>query len=116
MNEDYSDMPVLEDIVVFSRFILEREIFEETLYNYLESPFIPESFWEPVKIGLNNSEIESLKICFNETECLICTENNILKRELMCCKNIMCGECSNKWFLKSVKCPFCIQDIRTFLN
>jgi hypothetical protein len=77
-----------------------------------EYTFIPEDFWEPVKVNLNENEINSLKVCNENNDCIICSENKDTFKEMSCCKNKMCKECTQKWFNESVYCPYCKRDIR----
>jgi hypothetical protein len=74
--------------------------------------FIEADFWEPVKIGLSEKQIKTFITMHHQTECYICTKNVKITRQVPCCKQIMCQTCTKKWFGSSVKCPFCVQDIR----
>lgn len=77
-----------------------------------EYTFIPDDFWDPVKVILNENEINSLKLSNEKNECVICSDNKESFREMSCCKNKMCEECTEKWFNESVYCPYCKSDIR----
>lgn len=85
--------------------LLER-LFEN---NYM---FIPDDFWEPVKVTLSNKIIDSMKKINEKDECIICSEDKNVFKEIPCCKNKMCNECTIKWFNESVCCPYCKKDIR----
>jgi len=98
----------------FENLVLERHIFEIQVYDYLVTPFlfIPDEFWEPVIVSLNSEQISEFKKLNKPDNCCICTLDFETFCEMTCCKNIMCVECTNQWFLRSVKCPFCIKDLR----
>ena len=72
-----------------------------------------EDFWEPVKVGLPTEIMDTLKTVEDFNECPICTEVSETSKRLPCCKHVMCTGCTNRWFRDSVKCPFCIRDLRT---
>ena len=95
--------------------ILERPSYEEILMNYLTSS-IPDDFWEPVKIKLNEKEISNLKNINTDDDCIICTQTKNIFKELNCCNQKLCNECCIKWFNESANCPYCKQDLRTYLN
>ena len=83
--------------------------FTERLY---ENYYIPEDFWEPVKVTLSNNVINSMKELHQTNECTICSDTKDLFKEMPCCKNKICDECTIKWFNESVCCPYCKKDIR----
>ena len=95
---------------LFEHEIQDRYSFETQLYDFLISPIIPESFWEPVKIGY--SDISSLEDIIGENECSICLETHLNFKKVHCCKQKICNGCCYKWFENSVKCPYCCQDLR----
>lgn len=102
----------------FQNLLLERQYFENRVYDYLvTSPFlfVPEHFWDPVKVSLTDEQINTFVELNQEDECIICTTNHNTFRELKCCKNKLCIECTNKWFHESVKCPFCVKDLRELI-
>jgi len=108
---------VNENVNVVSRFenlLLERQYFENRVYDYLVTPFlfVPEDFWDPIKITLTPEQINTFNIISVEDDCIICTTNHNTFCELKCCKNKLCKECTNKWFNESVRCPFCVKDLR----
>ena len=119
--DDYSDMPDLVDLpglIEYNTLILERSYFEINVYDFLISDVIgviPDDFWDPIPVKLSILKIKKLKTLNCNNECLICTENKKIFKEMECCKQSICGECVNIWFNTSVKCPFCIQDLRDFL-
>ena len=94
--------------------ILERNLFEIQVYDYLVDPFlfISEDFWEPVKVGLSVEQISKCEELVEQDECIICTNICNTFRKLDCCNNKLCTNCINNWFTESVRCPFCICDIR----
>ncbi len=66
---------------------------------------------ESVRVGLpinKFSNVESFK------ECPICMTTRERSKRLPCCKKTMCFECTRKWFASSVKCPFCMRDLRDY--
>ena len=123
--EDYSDLPDLLNILPslpglpeYNTLILERNYFEINVYDLLISDVvgvIPDDFWEPIVVKLSTVKIKKLKTINCESECIICAENREKFKEMNCCKQSMCCGCVNIWFNTSVKCPFCIQDLRDFL-
>jgi hypothetical protein len=94
--------------------INERSRFENYLYDYLLEPLIviDESFWEPVQVGYN--KIKELQDIVTEDTCFICTDKHINFKNMKCCNQKMCNGCCYTWFEKSVKCPYCQQDLREF--
>ena len=93
--------------------IQERNEFEQYIYEFLVTPIISDSFWEPVKVVLPDHCKNKLIQVYGQSECIICRFDKLFFRELSCCKNKMCSCCINKWFNESVKCPFCKHDLRT---
>ena len=96
--------------------IWERARFENEIYDYLVGPLISfidnESFWEPVKVGYKN--VKELPDDVTQDTCVICTEQHLNFKSLICCNQKMCNGCCYQWFESSVKCPYCFQDIREF--
>jgi len=97
--------------------IRNRNNFENQLYDFLISSIYPDnndSFWEPVKVILNVDQLDSLKEVYIENHnCPICMENLFYFNNLDCCNQVLCTDCSFKWFgYESVYCPFCKCDIR----
>jgi hypothetical protein len=86
------------------------------LMNFLISNAIPDDFWEPVRVTLSRSEISSLKNINISEDCVICSETKSNFKQLNCCKQKMCDTCTIKWFNESVNCPYCKEDLRTYLN
>jgi len=101
----------------FTQLLIERSQLEAEMYDYLVAPLINESFWEPVIVCLTPEQISRMKETdsIENIECDICNELVNLK-ELGCCKKTMCGSCIDKWFSKSVKCPFCVCDTRELIG
>ena len=94
---------------------MEQELIEFMLFEFLSTAFnlIPLNFWEPVKVSLNNSQIDDLNNIKIIEECLICYETCSKFKEMSCCKNKICISCTKKWFNnESVFCPFCKHDLR----
>ena len=114
------------DISSYEQLLIERNEFEEELYNTLISNNLEilieltedleddDPFWDPVIVCLSNTQIESLETVTIESqkECLICNENNDTFKKVSCCNNKICLDCVNSWFKKSVFCPFCKHDQR----
>jgi len=99
--------------IQFRNLLRERNIFELQVYDYLVNPYmVPNDFWEPVKVSLDISQLNQMSIKDN---CIICTNDSNFFRELKCCKNKLCNGCAERWFSQSVKCPFCVQDLREFV-
>jgi len=96
----------------------ERRRFENEIYDFLVAPLLSfvedESFWEPVKVGYKN--VKDLPDDVTEDTCVICTEQHLNFKSLICCNQKMCNGCCYQWFESSVKCPYCFQDIRDFEN
>jgi hypothetical protein len=93
-----------------------RQQFENEMYDLLVNVelLVDPSFWEPVHVKLNvNFEKENLK---EPSECFICFNKYTLFNKLNCCKKCLCEGCCDTWFEKSVKCPFCNQDLRDFYD
>ena len=111
----------------YEQLLVERYDYEEHLYNtlighsngiYFFTSFITEvpeqssSFWDPVVVCLNDSQIEQLETIEEQKECFICKENASLFKKVVCCNNHICTDCTTNWFKKSVFCPFCKHDQR----
>ena len=108
MNEDVE--------VAFNLLLINRNIFESRAYDYLVNPIIPDDFWEPVIVSLSPNEISEFESVIHTDECAICNEDFESFLKLNCCKKEMCENCTMKWFSSSVKCPFCVQDLRSCLK
>lgn len=76
---------------------------------------IPEDFWDPVVVSLSETQIYSLKRKLKKQNCTICSDDVYNYKVLPCCKNDLCLDCTSSWFSKSVKCPYCNQDVRDFI-
>ena len=103
--------------------IRSRQQFENEVYDLLVNIdlLVPPNFWDPVVPNSDNNLVNASNIDFQKvvcelTDCFICfqefTEFNVLE----CCKKKLCENCRNTWFKKSVKCPFCVQDVRDFIK
>jgi hypothetical protein len=98
--------------------IRDRLLFELQVYDFLVDPvlLIPESFWEPVIVSLNEVQInELLPKIYRSGECGICTECVSDFKELKCCNQHICVDCTQIWFSRSVRCPYCNKDIRELI-
>ena len=73
-----------------------------------------DDFWEPVRVGLKTSQVQKFSNVESFNECPICTVTRERSKRLPCCKKTMCFECTRKWFASSVKCPFCMRDLRDY--
>ena len=104
---------------IFRDLLNERNTYEQELYDFLINPLIlipqDDPFWDPVVVSLNDSQINELKVVEKEAECLICTNVSLNFKKVNCCNNDICSDCIFTWFSKSVKCPFCKQDLRDFV-
>ena len=97
--------------------ISERNRFESEIYDFLVAPlllFQEDSFWEPVKVGYKN--VKNLPDHIGQDTCVICTDQHLNFKSLVCCNQKMCNGCCYQWFEGSVKCPYCFQDLREFEN
>jgi hypothetical protein len=95
--------------------IRERQRFENEMYDLLVNvdQFLPPEFWEPVVVKIPET-FNFEKVVTEPTECFVCFNEFTVFNKLNCCKKKLCEDCTKTWFDKSVKCPFCVQDIRTF--
>ena len=91
-----------------------RTFLELLLVEYLISSL--NDFWEPVKVVLSESELNTFKIINSHDECTICYESCLKFNEMTCCKNKICTNCTKDWFNRSVYCPYCKQDLRDYLK
>jgi hypothetical protein len=73
---------------------------------------VNDDFWDPVVVSYDN--IDQLEEVHQQDQCFICTEDKCLFKKLKCCSQILCVECCQEWFGRSVKCPYCYQDLRDF--
>ena len=73
---------------------------------------IDDDFWEPVRVGLTFSQIKNFETVHERIECPICMDTKEKSRKLPCCAKTTCFTCTRKWFKSSVKCPFCVRDLR----
>ncbi len=124
VNDDDSLPDLLDLNESLSVYINERNQFENNLYDYLLTGnqdnivFIfpenepDESFWEPVVVSYKN--VNLLPDIIGENTCTICTDLHLNFKKMKCCGQSMCNGCCYEWFERSVKCPYCIQDIRDF--
>jgi hypothetical protein len=89
-------------------FLTENDDFNLDVFQVL-----PSNFWDPVVVNVPNEQIDILELIEVHEECLICTSEQEVFKKIPCCKNIICIDCTYKWFGMSVKCPFCKSDIRS---
>ena len=94
-----------------NQLIHDRQLFEDEMYDLLVSPFqfIPESFWESIKLSY---DINLLVNIYNNDTCIICANEMYHFKEMSCCKHNMCIDCCTSWFSISVRCPYCYNDLR----
>ena len=121
-NLNVLENPIFEEIrnntlSPLENLILQRNLFEIHVYDYLVNPYVlvPDDFWDPIKVGLKPHEMLHLNEVIVHDNCVICTDNSDLFREVNCCKNKICNSCTERWFSESVRCPFCAQDLRDFI-
>jgi hypothetical protein len=124
MNDDHQEEEPLE--ILYDRLVEERRLFNllvgmPTVY-YRVANFVisydydledlPDDFWEPVKVGLDSTKLDQLETLIKNQDCFICCDSRQAFIPLPCCKHELCTECSVKWFMDSVFCPYCKQDLR----
>ena len=90
--------------------VASRTEFENYLYDFLIDRF--ESFWEPVIVPF--TETHKIKSIYSKEECTICGQHCTFFKKVKCCGQQLCCECCSKWFDVSVKCPYCMRDLRDF--
>ena len=118
---EYENDPEPEENVedLFYITLVNRNQFESELYDFLVNPMalIPQdsSFWDPVVVSLNEYQIEQIENIEKEADCFICTNNFSNFKQVPCCSKLICEDCTEIWFCKSVKCPYCKQDLREFI-
>ena len=76
---------------------------------------VPESFWDPVVVCLSEHQFSLVTNKLKKQDCVICNETKYNFKVVPCCKNDLCTCCASAWFGKSIKCPYCNQDIREFI-
>ena len=76
---------------------------------------VPEGFWDPVFVCLPDHSFSLIRNKLITQDCTICNEQEYTFKVLPCCKNDLCTCCAASWFNKSVKCPYCNQDLRDFI-
>jgi len=76
---------------------------------------IPDSFWDPVVVSLSEHQFSLVTNKLKKQDCVICNETEYNFKILPCCKNDLCTCCASSWFGKSIRCPYCNQDIRDFI-
>jgi hypothetical protein len=76
---------------------------------------VPESFWDPVVVCLSEHQFSLVTNKLKKQDCVICNETKYNFKVVPCCKNDLCTCCASAWFGKSIKCPYCNQDIRDFI-
>jgi hypothetical protein len=91
----------------------EEEVIDILINMYI---LIDDDFWEPVRVGLAFSQIKEFETVNERVECPICMDTKEKSRKLRCCGKTMCFTCTRKWFKSSVKCPFCVRDLRETIN
>jgi hypothetical protein len=118
----------------FNDYIQNRNNFENEMYDYLasstsfngiffiyqnvlnvdQSVMIPvnDDFWDPVVVSYDS--VDQLEEVPLQDQCFICTEDKCLFKKMKCCSQNLCVECCQEWFGRSVKCPYCYQDLRDF--
>jgi len=106
------------NVLIRERNNYENYIYENYIYDYLVTTIeVPETFWDPVIVCLTDNQIDLMKIIeCEEIECFICKDNKNKFKEISCCHNKICLECTKNWFHRSVFCPFCKEDQRTILD
>ena len=80
-----------------------------------DSHMVPEGFWDPVVVSLSDHSFSLITNRLKKQECIICNETEYNFKILPCCKNDLCTCCASSWFGKSIRCPYCNQDIRDFI-
>jgi len=100
--------------------LYERRQYENQIYDYLVDHLVDnlvlnpdDTFWEPVKICLNEEQISQMIKLSITDECPICLDQKESFTKLECCNQQLCTDCCKNVFFESVKCPYCKQDQRT---
>ena len=105
----------------YVRVLIERNQFEQQLYDFLVSPMLlpqqDSSFWDPVVVNLDPPTLQqvSIETIKEPTECSICITDRTAFKRVKCCNQLICNECAVQWFNKSVYCPYCKQDLRELI-
>ena len=76
---------------------------------------VPEGFWDPVVVCLSEHQFSLITNKLKKQDCTICNETEYNFKVVPCCRNDLCTCCASSWFGKSIKCPYCNQDIRDFI-
>ena len=76
---------------------------------------VPEGFWDPVVVCLSEHQFSLVTNKLKKQDCTICNETEYNFKVVPCCRNDLCTCCASSWFGKSIKCPYCNQDIRDFI-
>jgi hypothetical protein len=125
----------INNYTTFNNYLSERNHFENDLYDHLVGSVsfngihfvyihgmghdtienaINDDFWDPVVVSYD--KVELLEIVDEQSNCSICTEDQDSFKRLKCCSQKLCFGCCEEWFGRSVKCPYCHQDLRDFDN
>ena len=85
------------------------------MLDLIDSRRVPEGFWDPVVVSLSDHSFSLITNRVKKQDCIICNESEYNFKILPCCKNDLCTCCASSWFGKSIRCPYCNQDIRDFI-
>ena len=118
----------------FRNYLSERTRFENEMYDHLISSttfngiffvytnvieteiengtYPDDTFWDPVVVSYD--KVELLENVDESSNCSVCTEDQESFKRLKCCSQKLCIGCCEEWFGRSVKCPYCYQDLRDF--
>jgi len=85
------------------------------MLDLIDSRRVPEGFWDPVVVSLSDHSFSLITNKLKKQDCIICNETEYNFKVVPCCKNDLCTCCASSWFGKSIKCPYCNQDVRDFI-
>ena len=102
--------------LIYERMRYENELYDVLITNNVLNDFIPDDFWEPVRVSLPYDDLNKLKSILNEAECFICRDTKQLFTCLWCCSKHICNDCTFDWFCISVYCPYCKKDLRNSVD
>jgi hypothetical protein len=64
--------------------------------------------------SFNDNQLKTIDL-EKSSDCNICIDQKKKFKELPCCNNKICVECSTSWFQKNPTCPFCRRDLNDFI-
>jgi hypothetical protein len=141
--QNHNQPQQINNYTTFNNYLSERNHFENELYDHLVGSVsfnginfvyihgisydtnensvnenytnaVNDDFWDPVVVSYD--KVELLENIDEQGNCSICTEEQPSFKRLKCCNQKLCVGCCEEWFARSVKCPYCHQDLRDFDN